>query len=118
MSLPHQDWKTVVLHKQTSSKKGTAGVKTDTAHRPFKSNLTRAQREAIESDGPRKIERVSKSMSQKIQQARAEKGLTRKQLAQRVNQSINVIADYENGKAIPKPGLINKMERILGCRLR
>ena len=50
MSLPHQDWKTVVLHKQTSSKKGTAGVKTDTTHRPFKSNLTRAQREAIESD--------------------------------------------------------------------
>ena len=29
----------------------------------------------------------------------------------------SVITDYESGKAIPNPGVINKLERILGVKL-
>lgn len=130
MSFSHQDWTPVVLHKRKpKSKKVTDfqranGTKTVTTNRAGKNNLstqsgfTKTQREALDSEGPRPIKRISKSISQNIQTARTAGGMTRKQLAQKLNQPVSVIADYENGKAIPDFRLINKLERVLNCKLR
>jgi putative transcription factor len=53
-----------------------------------------------------------------IQQARNELKMTQKDLAQRLNEKPQVVNDYEAGRAIPNPGVLSKMERILGVRLR
>ncbi len=36
---------------------------------------------------------------------------------QKVNEQQGVINDYEAGRAIPNPQVINKLEKVLGCKL-
>lgn len=60
---------------------------------------------------------VNKSLSKAIQQARMAKKMTQKELATAINEKPQVIAEYENGKAIPNGQIIVKIERKLGCKL-
>ena len=130
----HQDWTPVIIKKHRDPNKKitdyerTNGLEAIQAKK-FGSGknsqslkgqgLTKVQREAMDNDGlTKKIPTVDRKISQNIQQARQTQGMTRKQLAQQVNQTVNVIADYENGKAIPNAGLINKLERVLKTKLR
>ena len=50
-------------------------------------------------------------------QARTAKKLTQKELATAINEKPQVVALYENGKAIPNGAIIVKIERKLGCKL-
>ncbi|GAA95633.1 uncharacterized protein L969DRAFT_44672 [Mixia osmundae IAM 14324] len=59
---------------------------------------------------------VSLDLAKLIAKSRADKGLTQKELAQKINEKS--IGDYENGKAIPNVAVLGKMERILGVKLR
>ena len=49
--------------------------------------------------------------------ARNEKGLTQKELAARISEKPTVVTSFEQGKAIPNPGIIRKIERALGTTL-
>ena len=62
--------------------------------------------------------KVSFDMKRKIQRARMEKKMTQKQLAQLLQVKPQIVNNYETGKAIPDSNLINKMQRILGTKLR
>ncbi len=55
--------------------------------------------------------RVDRSLSQAIQQARIAKKLSQKQLATQMSEKPQVVAEYESGKAIPSPAILSKMER-------
>lgn len=133
MSFKHQDWETVVIKKKRNNKKKVSdyeranGTGTVTVSKynggknsqSFKSGMTKVQRDALNNDGtPNKIKTVDRKISQNIQSARAKLGMNRKELARLTNQPVSVIADYENGKAIPNAGLINKMEKVLKTKLR
>jgi putative transcription factor len=61
---------------------------------------------------------VFASLLQVIRDARNALGLSQKDFAQRVNEKISVIQDYESGKAIPNSQILAKFERILGVKLR
>lgn len=63
-------------------------------------------------------EKVSASLKQQIVQARTAKKMTQAQLAQAVNEKPNIIQDYESGKAIPNPQILNKLSRALGVTLK
>lgn len=65
-----------------------------------------------------KIETVSLSLSQKIQQGRAAKGMKQKDLATKINVKPQIIGDYESGRAIPDNKILDKIERALGIKLR
>ena len=65
-----------------------------------------------------KIETVSLSLSQKIQQGRAAKGMKQKDLATKINVKPQVIGDYESGRAVPDNKILGKIERVLGIKLR
>jgi len=65
-----------------------------------------------------KIETVSLSLSQKIQQGRAAKGMKQKDLATKINVKPQVIGDYESGRAVPDNKILGKIERALGIKLR
>jgi putative transcription factor len=65
-----------------------------------------------------KIETVSLSLSQKIQQGRAAKGMKQKDLSTKINVKPQVIGDYESGRAVPDNKILGKIERALGIKLR
>jgi putative transcription factor len=64
------------------------------------------------------LPKVSMSVSKRIAQARCEKKLTQKELAFKLSLPVKIIQEYENGKAIPNPIILNKIESILGTRVR
>jgi putative transcription factor len=62
--------------------------------------------------------KIAFNLSKTIQQARADKKMTQKQLAQAINKSTAIIAQYENGSALPDNQILGKLERSLGVKLR
>jgi len=80
------------------------------------SNTTMSARKLEETD-ELKHDKVGKSLSKAIQQARMAKKMTQKDLATLINEKPQVIGEYENGKAIPNGQIISKIERKLGCKL-
>ncbi|EAU88381.2 ylMBF1 [Coprinopsis cinerea okayama7 len=62
--------------------------------------------------------KVSPTVGRAMQTARLEKGLTQKDVAQKINEKPAVLQDYESGKAIPNPQILGKLERVLGVKLR
>ncbi|XP_077593212.1 endothelial differentiation-related factor 1 homolog [Stigmatopora nigra] len=63
-------------------------------------------------------DRVSLEVGKVIQKGRQDKGLTQKDLATKINEKPQVIADYESGKAIPSNQVMGKIERAIGLKLR
>jgi putative transcription factor len=63
------------------------------------------------------IVKVDKNLSKAIMQARTAKKMTQKELATKINEKPQVVAEYESGKAVPNPQIISKIERMLGCKL-
>ena len=57
------------------------------------------------------------ALGKAIMQARTAKKWTQKQLATAINEKPAVVGTYEQGKAIPNPQIISKIERQLNCRL-
>jgi len=57
-------------------------------------------------------------ITQAMKEARMEKDLSQKELAQKANQKPSVIQDIESGKAITDHNILMKLERILGVKLR
>ena len=43
--------------------------------------------------------------------------MTQQQLATAINEKVQIIQEYESGKAIPNPQIINKLDRALGIHL-
>lgn len=135
--LNHQDWEPVILKKPTSNrpkkvndfervngmqtvhtmKQGGGKNSQNLNYNP--TGMSKVQKAALDNDGlTEKIETVDRKISQNIQRARQAEGLTQKELAQKVNQPLTVIQDYESGKAIPNANLINKLEKVLKTKLR
>lgn len=63
-------------------------------------------------------EHVSLEVGKIIQQGRQAKGLTQKELAQKINEKQQVINEYESGRAIPNNQVMGKLERAIGLKLR
>lgn len=62
-------------------------------------------------------QKVDLALSKAIQQARMAKGVTQDQLAKQLNIDKKIIAEYENGRAIPNGQVIATIERALGTKL-
>uniref|UniRef100_A0A667YRB9 Endothelial differentiation-related factor 1 n=1 Tax=Myripristis murdjan TaxID=586833 RepID=A0A667YRB9_9TELE len=63
-------------------------------------------------------ERVTLEVGKVIQKGRQDKGMTQKDLATKINEKPQIIADYESGKAIPNNQVMGKIERAIGLKLR
>uniref|UniRef100_A0A8C1DWF3 Endothelial differentiation-related factor 1 n=1 Tax=Cyprinus carpio carpio TaxID=630221 RepID=A0A8C1DWF3_CYPCA len=58
-------------------------------------------------------QRVPLEVGKVIQQGRQNKGLTQKDLATKINEKPQIIAEYESGKAIPNNQVMGKIERAI-----
>ncbi|VDM20497.1 unnamed protein product [Hydatigera taeniaeformis] len=61
---------------------------------------------------------ISPDVGRLIMQGRQDANLTQKELATKINEKPQVIAEYEQGKAIPNQTILSKLERALGIKLR
>jgi len=102
--MDHQDWKPVVLRK-TEKKSFT----------PHKAGHKKIRN--LDSDDPDAPKTLSLSAGKQIQRARSSQHMTQKQLAQKINERLTTIVNYENGKAIPNRAVLNKINRALGIKI-
>ncbi len=103
----HQDWEPVVLRKKPV-------MTTTVAAGPGPTKEQKLDR----VDEPSSHKKVSGSMAQAIMKGRMAKNLTQSQLAMQIQQKPNVIQDYEKGKAIPNPKILQDLRRVLGVVIK
>ncbi|TRZ12728.1 hypothetical protein HGM15179_014376 [Zosterops borbonicus] len=117
--MAESDWDTVtVLRKKGPSaaqaKSKQVGAAGQNKQHFITKNTAKLDRETEELHH----DRVSLEVGKVIQQGRQSKGLTQKDLATKINEKPQVIADYESGRAIPNNQVMGKIERAIGLKLR
>lgn len=130
-----QDWTPVVIQKTTkqkvaglSSAHAVAAMKTAGVMETEKKHGAAENKSAHSSGGAgmKKLEEstdtfkhatVNQTLSKTITQARLAKKMTQKELATAINEKPQIIQEYESGKAIPNPQILNKLDRALGIHL-
>lgn len=90
--------------------------KTDTQAK-FDSDKSHKMRKLDNETTNLKVEKVNPKVSKAIITGRTAKGWNRKKLALQTQLTEAVIADYENGKAIPNIKQILKIEKVLSITL-
>ncbi|KZV94034.1 MBF1-domain-containing protein [Exidia glandulosa HHB12029] len=98
----------------TDKKTSTANKAHAAAAGPDHQRIAKLDRENEVAPPPK----IAPSVGKAISTARAEKQLTQKDLAQKINEKPSVLQDYESGKAIPNTQILAKLERALGVKLR
>ena len=119
-----QDWTNVSWNKIGAKEKGTtkqqnlANAKRRghaiTTKKKYNAGTNKGKTEQIRDDDEmKKSEGVSYILRQRIQKERLAAGFrTQKEFATRCNVKTEVIAKYENGRAVPSPQFLTKMERV------
>lgn len=108
MPFEHQDWKPVIISK------------------PKEKYIKKSSEVSVHNNKMSKLEnnpdiivpkKSNKNFMIALQLARTEKGLSQKELSQRINMSINFIQQCESGKIVPPNNLIVKIENALKIKL-
>ena len=113
-----QDWTTVTLSKPKSKtqpaiqKMATSSVNSASAvvaaiTAPAKTN----------DDDTKKTKYIAKVTSDAVRTARCEKKLTQKELAQKCNTDVSIIAEIERGGCVYNAAHVNKLQSVLGVKI-
>ena len=98
--MSHQDWKPVIFNKKFSNVKRKPG--------PGKSQTIK-----IEESESVKVKYFPKDLAKKIVAYRNEVGMTRKQLAQKLNMKDSYLGTIESGKAVYSGAMVGRFKRLL-----
>lgn len=108
MSFEHQDWKTVILNKP----------KVPTVKKTNESSVTNKKMAKLENETNIVVPKKSnKTFMMALQSARAKKGLSQKELSQKINMPIHFVQQCESGKIVPPNNVITNIENILKVKL-
>ena len=136
MNLSHQDWEPVVFHKKIGNPTNKETVKqalrnggnVDTLRKTGDHLSEAAKKRKLEADlyvpateaapDQKPLPKLSLEARQQMINARTEKKLTQVQLAQQMNVRPNLIQDMENGKVLEDKTLLQKVNRVLGTKLK
>ena len=64
-----------------------------------------------------KVKHIQSTFSRALQKARLERKMTQKQLASQINEKPQVINEYESGKAVVNPHIVQKLHRVFPGKL-
>lgn len=120
-----QDWKPVILHRSKTKeqkladaqRKGETVVKSR-VNGGKNSQSTPVNFKDLEDDKIREIPHISKELGLAIQQARATKKMTQKDLDHACQLPVNTTRDFENGSALVDHRILQKMSKALGVTLK
>jgi putative transcription factor len=126
--MSYQDWEPSVIRAKPQSKsqqvklaqKGgeVESVKKYNAGKNQQKPSNINAKKIEENEDEIEIKKVNLSLSQRLQQARQQKGWTQKELAVQIQEKPQVVQSYEAGTATPNQSIISKMEKALGVKLR
>ena len=108
----HQDWTPVVFKKSDNNK--SKEVKSTTSSSSLASV---GVYKASGDDDVKKTKYISKNTSQAITNARCEKKMTQKELAQKCNMEISIINEIERGVCVYNATHVNKIQSVLGVKI-
>ncbi len=113
-----QDWTTVTLTNKTKIQKsatkpaGSSSASTVNSA----SAIVAATQNHIEEE-PKKTKYIAKAASDAVRMARCEKKLTQKELAQKCNMDVSIIAEIERGTCVYQAAHVNKIQSVLGVKI-
>jgi ribosome-binding protein aMBF1 (putative translation factor) len=123
MAYSHQDWKTIKLHvKQQGNGQSEKDVRRalqngGTIETSIKTNVSTSKKfDDNRDDFHHKT--ISKTLADSVRNKRIELQLTQVQLAQRINEKINVIQDIEGMNGVYNHVIVNKTLKALGLSLK
>ena len=105
-----QQWETVVFKKpqKKSERPSTA------SH----SQITKVEKSALDSTEGERHETISLDVRKQIVSARTAKKMSQSDLAKAMFVQLQVVQQYESGKAIPKGDILAKMSKVLGVKIK
>ncbi len=130
-----QDWTPVTIGKaKAKTATGTAtGTATSTASPPRTFAAIAATKNSAsavvaatsasasgggDDDTAKKTKYISKATSDAVRNARCEKKLTQKELAQKCNMDVSIVAEIERGgNCVYNPTHVNKIQSVLGVKI-
>jgi ribosome-binding protein aMBF1 (putative translation factor) len=110
-----QDWTPITLGKtKNANEKNTHASSSSSAS----SASSAAATTTIADDTTKKTKYVAKATSDTIRQSRCDKKLTQKELAQKCNMDVSIIAEIERGgNCVYNATHVNKIQSVLGVKI-
>ena len=68
-------------------------------------------------DDTKKTKYIAKVTSDAVRTARCEKKFTQKELAQKCNMDVSIVAEIERGGCVYNAGHVNKLQTVLGVKI-
>jgi ribosome-binding protein aMBF1 (putative translation factor) len=123
MAYSHQDWKPVILRvKQEGNGKSEKDVRTALQNGAIVETRIRDGSGVTQKlDDNREDfhhKQIPKELADAVKNKRIELKLTQVQLAQRINEKVNIIQDIEGMKSVYNHVMINKTLKALGLSLK
>jgi ribosome-binding protein aMBF1 (putative translation factor) len=104
-----QNWEPVVLKNVKKTNVATT-----------KPNISQQEiiNRKLENDEPIKVKSLSNESRQELIKARVAKNMNQDKVAQALAIQSNIYKNIENGKTIPPPGLLSKINNLLGTKVK
>jgi len=130
-----QDWTPVTMSKSRPSTTAVSYKDAAASTRPTLASMAATKNSAsavvaattsaskgtdggVDADMAKKTKYVAKATSDTIRTARCEKKLTQKELAQKCNMDVSIIAEIERGgNCVYNPTHVNKIQSVLGVKI-
>lgn len=114
-----QDWTPVSLSKNRPATVGTSIASSSANNSASAASApAAAAASAAADDIPKKTKYIAKATSDTIRQTRCDKKLTQKELAQKCNMDVSIIAEIERGgNCVYNASHVNKIQSVLGVKI-
>lgn len=113
--MSHQDWETITLTKKTNN----SSQQTQNTIKKPPANIHAIKVEQLADQGETRLEKkmIDTKVVSAIIKKRSELKLTQNELAVKINVSPNIIKSLEQNKEQHNPGLLTKIQKVLGIKL-
>jgi ribosome-binding protein aMBF1 (putative translation factor) len=110
-----QDWTPVTLGKTKNVKENNTPASSSTS---ASASVAATATATAADDTTKKTKYVAKATSDTIRQTRCDKKLTQKELAQKCNMDVSIIAEIERGgNCVYNATHVNKIQSVLGVKI-
>ena len=113
-----QDWTTVTLSKPKSkTQPATQKMASASTLSVNSASAVVAATTAGSGDDMKKTKYIAKVTSDAVRTTRSEKKLTQKELAQKCNMDVSIVAEIERGTCVYNAAHVNKLQSVLGVKI-
>lgn len=113
-----QDWTPVSLSKNRPATVGTSIASSSANNSASAASAPASAPASAADDIPKKTKYIAKATSDTIRQTRCDKKLTQKELAQKCNMDVSIIAEIERGgNCVYNATHVNKIQSVLGVKI-